>query len=343
MLGLTQQLGRQMPIKNLHVVVPIFNDWVSFLALLKDIDHVSSTLDCAVSVIAVDDGSTEETPASINDISSFPSLREIKVVKLATNVGHQRAIAIGISMAVSETDADAIVVMDSDGEDRPQDIPRLLAATQGRSEFAVVARRARRTNTLIFKVFYALYKAVFGILTGRSINFGNFCLISRGYAKRLIMTPELWNNLPAAVLRSRVPVVELPTDRGNRYAGTSKMNYVSLVVHGMGGISVYSDVIFVRMLAATAAFLVFSVVVIVSVISMKLFTNMNTPGWTTTVVFSILIILLQTIVTTLMTMLLLLNNRSQRLVIPRRDYREYVASGGEVDSPQAHAIKRATQ
>lgn len=332
-----------MPTKSLHIVVPIFNDWVSFVALLKDIDHVSSTLDWAVSVIAVDDGSTEEAPASIKDVSLFPSLREIRLVELATNVGHQRAIAIGVSMAVSETDAEAIVVMDSDGEDRPQDIPRLLAATQGKSEFAVVARRARRTNTLIFKAFYALYKAVFGILTGRSINFGNFCLISRGYAKRLVMTPELWNNLPAAVLRSRVPVVELPTDRGNRYAGTSKMNYVSLIVHGMGGISVYSDVIFVRMLAATAAFLVFSVVVIGSVVSMKLFSNLNTPGWTTTVVFSILIILLQTIVTTLMTMLLLLNNRSQRLVVPKHDYRDYVASSDEFESSQKNTVLRETQ
>jgi glycosyltransferase involved in cell wall biosynthesis len=293
--------------------------------------------------MAVDDGSTEDAPTSLNDISSFPSLREIKIVKLATNVGHQRAIAIGISMAVSETDADAIAVMDSDGEDRPEDIPRLLAATQGRADFAIVARRARRTNTLVFKAFYALYKVVFGILTGRSINFGNFCLISRGYAKRLIMTSELWNNLPAALLRSRVPVVELPTDRGSRYAGTSKMNYVSLIVHGMGGISVYSDVIFVRMLAATAAFLVFSVVVISGVVAMRLFTNMNTPGWTTTVVFSILIILLQTIVTTLMTMLLLLSNRSQRLVIPKRDYRDYVASNSESGAPPAYTVMRASQ
>jgi polyisoprenyl-phosphate glycosyltransferase len=328
-----------MSIKHLHIVVPIFNDWVSFLALVKDIDHVCSTLNCETSVIAVDDGSTEEAPASLGDISLFPSLREIKIVKLATNVGHQRAIAIGVSMAVSETDADAIVVMDSDGEDRPEDIPRLLAATQGRSDFAIVARRARRTNTLVFKAFYAIYKVVFGILTGQSINFGNFCLISRGYAKRLVMTSELWNNLPAALLRSRVPVVELATDRGSRYAGTSKMNYVSLVVHGMGGISVYSDVIFVRMLAATAAFLVFSVVVISSVVAMKLFSNMNTPGWTTTVVFSILIILLQTIVTTLMTMLLLLNNRSQKLVIPRRDYRDYVATSGEFDAAEVHEMR----
>jgi polyisoprenyl-phosphate glycosyltransferase len=332
-----------MSIKSLYAVIPIFNDWESFLALLKDIDHVCSTLDCETSVMAVDDGSTEDAPTSLNDISSFPSLREIKIVKLATNVGHQRAIAIGISMAVSETDADAIAVMDSDGEDRPEDIPRLLAATQGRADFAIVARRARRTNTLVFKAFYALYKVVFGILTGRSINFGNFCLISRGYAKRLIMTSELWNNLPAALLRSRVPVVELPTDRGSRYAGTSKMNYVSLIVHGMGGISVYSDVIFVRMLAATAAFLVFSVVVISGVVAMRLFTNMNTPGWTTTVVFSILIILLQTIVTTLMTMLLLLSNRSQRLVIPKRDYRDYVASNSESGAPPAYTVMRASQ
>jgi hypothetical protein len=104
------------------------------------------------------------------------------------------------------------------------------------------------------------------------------------------------------------------------------MNYVSLIVHGMSGISVYSDVIFVRMLAATGAFLVFSMLTIFAVVTVRLTTSWATPGWATTVVFGTLTILLQTIVSTLMTMLLLLNNRSQRNVVPMRDYPDYILS-----------------
>ena len=67
-----------------------------------------------------------------------------------------------------------------------------------------------------------------------------------------------------------MPITQIPIDRGCRYAGTSKMNYVSLIVHGLSGISVYSDVIFVRMLAATGGLFVLSVVAIASVISIRL-------------------------------------------------------------------------
>ena len=197
-----------MPIKKLQIVVPVFNDWPSLFALLNDLDRACTPLDCSVSVMAVDDGSTDTAPSKLTNLKSFAALRQVQIVKLATNIGHQRAIAIGLSKTMAETNADAVIVMDSDGEDRPQDIPRLLAAVSGQSEFAVVAQRQHRTNTLVFKFFYVFYKAVFTILIGRRINFGNFCLISRGYANRLIMTAELWNNLPAALLRSRVPITQ---------------------------------------------------------------------------------------------------------------------------------------
>ena len=330
-----------MPLRKLQIVVPVFNDWPSFVTLLGHLDRACAPLDWAVSVMAIDDGSTDAAPS--NNLKPFAALRRVQMVELAMNVGHQRAIAIGLSMAIAETDVDAVIVMDSDGEDRPEDIPRLLAAASGQSEFAVVAQRLQRMNSLIFKLFYALYKTVFAILTGHNINFGNFCLISRAYAKRLIMTAELWNNFPAALLRLRVPIVQLPTDRGHRYAGTSKMNYVSLIVHGMSGISVYSDVIFVRMLVATGGFLVFSVIAITAVVSIRLFSNLATPGWTTTVVFGILIILLQTMVSTLTTMLLLLNNRSQRNIIPARDYRDFVLSSSDLTSAALQPTVGATQ
>ncbi|QIP09039.1 glycosyltransferase [Bradyrhizobium symbiodeficiens] len=308
--------------KRLQIVTPVFNDWQSFLILLGDIDSAARDLDWQVSVLAIDDGSTEEQPEHTSKYHEH--IHEVRIVRLATNVGHQRAIAIGLSIAVEEIGADAVLIMDSDGEDRPQDIPRLIEAAAGKSDFAVVARRAKRTNTAIFKLFYVLYKAGFAIMTGRDINFGNFSLLSRNYARRLIMQADLWNNLAGALLKSRAPITSLLTDRGHRYAGQSKMNFASLIVHGMSSLSVYSDVIFVRMLAATGVLFVFSMIAIAAVIFMRLATDMATPGWATTVIFGVMIILMQAIISTLMTMLLLLNNRAQKNVIPLRDYRDYV-------------------
>ena len=141
------------------------------------------------------------------------------------------------------------------------------------------------------------------------------------------MVSDLWNNLAAAVLRSRLPVEKLPIDRGFRYAGKSKMNYVSLVVHGMSGISVYAETIFVRLLLLTAMLVTFSVVVIGAVISMRIFFPLYaTPGWATTVSFGLIIILMQVFVITLSSLLMLLNSRVQRLVLPVIDFHPYVES-----------------
>lgn len=230
--------------RQLYIVTPVFNDWPSFRILLRDLDEACSEIDWDVFVIAVDDGSTDQNDIGYIHTPNLRNLRGVKIITLATNVGHQRAIAVGLSLAVVETDADAIVVMDSDGEDRPQDIPNLLRAAEDKNGFAVVASRKRRSNTVVFKVLYVLYKVAFSVMTGRDINFGNFSLISRDTARRLIMQADLWNNLPGALLKSRARLTEVPINRGHRYAGTSKMNYTSLIVHGMSQISVYSDVIF---------------------------------------------------------------------------------------------------
>jgi hypothetical protein len=240
------------------------------------------------------------------------------------NVGHQRAIALGLAIAAQEAETGAVVIMDADGEDRPQDILRLVTAAQGCDDFVVVAERAQRTESRSFRISYGLYRLIFALLTGKKLGFGNFSLLSREYALRLAMLPDLWNTFPAALMRSRLPIKRLPTDRGHRYTGSSKMNYASLIVHGLSGLSVYSDTIFVRMLVAVVALFAASMLVIATVVMLRLFTDLASPGWATTIVLGTTIILLQAIVSTLTAALLLLNNRSQRLIIPALDFRRFV-------------------
>jgi polyisoprenyl-phosphate glycosyltransferase len=314
-------------INNLSVVVPVYNDWTSLRVLLDRLNEIAKGPGPGIFVTVVDDGSTEPIDDSVGDLSALTSLLGVEVVHLAVNVGHQRAIAIGLCVAVEDHDMDAVVVMDGDGEDPPESISTLLANVRGREDFCIVAQRRRRMEKLSFKISYLVYKGVFRLVTGKEISFGNFSLTSRGYLRRLVMISELWNNLPAAILRSRLPVDKVPIDRGSRYSGNSKMNFISLIVHGLSGISVYADTIFVRLLLLTIFLFTFTIVSIATLLFLRIFhPQYATPGWATTVSFGMIIILMQVFFTTMSSILMLLNSRVQRLVLPIQDYRYYVAS-----------------
>lgn len=311
--------------QRLRLVIPVYNDWTSFGVLLRELNEVAGELPVRMAVSAVDDGSTHEPEGELGDVSQLRNLEAVEIIHLYSNVGHQRAIAIGLATAAEDDDFDAVLVMDADGEDSPQAIGQLLAMAGDRKDFCVVAQRRRRSENLTFKLAYVLYKFSFRMLTGRQITFGNFSLFSRSYVRRLVRVSDLWNNLPAAVLRSRLPIQALPVDRARRYAGKSKMNLTSLVVHGFSGISVYAETIFVRLLFLTLVLVGMSGTLITVVMSLRLFfPRFATPGWATTVSFGMVILLVQVLSVTLSSILMLLNSRVQRLIVPLADYKCFV-------------------
>ena len=150
-------------------------------------------------------------------------------------------------------------------------------------------------------------------------------MLSRENAERLSMVSELWNNLPAAIMRSRLPISFVPIDRGKRYFGSSKMSFVQLSLHGISAYSVYTDAILIRLLIVTFILGAGGVCLSIIVLTLRIFfPNHATPGWATTVIFGSAIIVSQAMFTTLMTALLLLNSRSQRLLIPALDCGHYI-------------------
>lgn len=310
----------------LRLVIPVYNDWSSFYMLLRDIDEVAASLPSSIFVTAVNDGSTQDPGQELHSFADLSHLEGAEILHLAGNVGHQRAIAIGLCQTATDNDFDAVVIMDADGEDPPRAIEHLLLHVKNNSDFCVVAQRRKRTETLPFRLSYLLYKSIFRLVTGKTINFGNFSLMSRDCTRRLVMLPDLWNHLPSAILRSRIPVTSVPVDRGRRYAGSSKMSFTSLIVHGLSGISVYADTIFVRLLVLTVLLAGFGVLAVAALLMLRLFfPHYATPGWATTVTFGLAIILLQVFLTALSSILMLLNNRVQRLVLPIVDFKAYVA------------------
>ena len=307
------------------IVIPIFNDWVSVGALLTAIDNEPSLPDLTFHVILIDDGSVAADRPSF-DPGSYRRIRQVEILNLVCNLGHQRAIAVGLVAAAELPHIAGVVVMDGDGEDRPEDIKILLQKAADRPGHIVCARRRKRSESRLFRISYWAYKGLFHALTGKVIDFGNICVIPRPVLNNVIHNPATWNHLAASILRSRIPVVGADTIRGSRFAGESKMNFVSLILHGMSAISVYAELVMVRIVLATLGIAGLTAIGMAIVASVRFFTSYAVPGWASTVFGSLTIILLQSLVFATVAAFMLLNARSTKPVIPALDAMQFVES-----------------
>jgi hypothetical protein len=298
------------------IVTPVLNDWVSFSRLLTEIACLRGVDDIRFHVIAVNDGSNTgfEPQHFPNWITGV--VHTVEVLHLAVNLGHQRAIAVGLSTLARRNVIQTAIVMDCDGEDRPEDIVPLLAASMHHPGKTVLARRAQRSETVGFKIGYELYKAIFRLLTGRRINFGNFTVLPIAVIRRLVRMPDLWNNLPAAIMRSRLETIAMPLPRGKRFAGESRMNLAGLIVHGLSAMSVFSEIIFVRVLIAGLFAGGLLLVLLVGVVAVRFLTDLAIPGWATVAFGDLAILLAQLPVTLVATIFVVLSSRTHRPIIP---------------------------
>jgi polyisoprenyl-phosphate glycosyltransferase len=246
---------------------------------------------------------------------------------LRGNVGHQRAIAVGLaSLGPRGVAASAIAIMDGDGEDRPQDLVPLWTEwlrQQGRSA-VVFASRTKRLESAAFQVFYHLYRMVRWLLTGIAVRVGNFSIVSAAALPRLLIMPEIWNHYAAAVFRSRLPISTVPLPRGRRYRGTSHMNYSALVAHGVSAISVFSDVVGARLLMLFSAGAVAAALLLVSVVAVRSMTEYAIPGWATTAAGVLVLMAMQAIVSLMILALLVLGDRSSAKIVALRDAEMFV-------------------
>ena len=313
------------------ILLPVYNDWVALGKLLVRVDAVLKAAQIAVRILIVDDGSTQTRPVACLE-GPFEAFASVAVLRLRRNLGHQRAIAIGLSHLEAEFPAcQLVVVMDSDGEDDPQDVPRLIArAVQTERQAIIFAERTKRSESLVFQICYHLYRLVHRVLTGRSVRVGNFSVIPRPRLESLVATSELWNHYAAAAFTSKQPFETIPTARAVRLDGRSKMNFVGLVIHGLSAVSVYSEIIGVRLLIATLLMIGLDVLALVVTLLVRLTTTLAIPGWATTVFGVLLIILLQATLFLFVFSFMILAGRNSAGFLPRRDYIHFVGSTAEV-------------
>ncbi|RPJ22805.1 MAG: glycosyltransferase [Chloroflexi bacterium] len=311
--------------KTIVILTPVYNDWHSFMQLMNDLDQCAGDLqDARLEVIAIDDGSTESLSVANNETGKYKYIREISILHLVRNLGHQKAIALGLAYINAKVPCDMVIVMDADGEDQPKDVAKLLETSQKSPGRIIFARRTRRSEGFIFRTFYFLYKIIFNILTGSEISFGNFSLVPGNLLNRVAHLPEIWNHFAAGIMRANIPWSGIPTQRGKRYGGKSSMNFISLVIHGLSAISVYIEILTVRLMLFAIIIIVVGIISFLALLYVRYLTPLAIPGWATNVAIGIVVIMFQAILLLALLAFLSLNYRSSKLFIPAKDYQDYL-------------------
>jgi hypothetical protein len=308
--------------KNIICLTPIYNDWESFSVLIKEINELKNNFsNYNFFIIAVNDGSTKETEENLKE-NSIP----ITVLNLKINIGHQRAIAVGLQYIYNEiNDFDFVVVMDGDGEDRPEDIRQLIDKVEKeKSSKIIFAQRQKRQESVLFKTGYFFYKQLFYFLTGQKISFGNFSVIPKKLLSKIVYQNNIWNHYSGGIIQSKIPFDKVLLDRGKRYKGTSKMNFNSLIIHGLSSIAVYFDFLSLRILRFSLYGIGICFISVMYILFQKLFTETAIPGWASSLILIISGIILQLFSVTLIVLLLQLSSRKNIITPNAIIYKNFI-------------------
>ena len=230
------------------------------------------------------------------DVTQLAGFDDVLLVTTPFNVGHQRAIVCGLRFVLPQLrDSDIVVTMDADGEDRPEDLPRLIAPLlEDRSRLGTVcvARRTKRTEPLTFRMMYVMFRLMFRVLTGETVRNGNYAAYRGALAKRILLHPYFDLCYSSTLISLNLPVTPVPCPRGHRYAGKSRMNTLKLLMHGFRMLMPFTGRLAVRSLAAFSCIFGVGLLLAITVVCVKVFTSAAIPGWSTSTLLGVLILAL---------------------------------------------------
>tara|TARA_B100000401_G_scaffold89386_1_gene56983 strand:+ start:407 stop:1276 length:870 start_codon:yes stop_codon:yes gene_type:complete len=227
----------------IKVLIPVYNDWQSVFKLIEEINNLSITSNFQISIIIVNDDSNHDR---LDEEKEFKNIQSIKILNMKKNQGHSRCIATGLKYIFEKEDFDYVIPMDGDGEDRPIEIKEFLAQIQSPNEQSIVGERVKRSENLIFKVCYQLHKLLTVTFTGKSIKFGNFTCLSKTTVKKMVNEKATWNSFSGSLRKIEDKLTTIPSTRGIRYFGPSKMSFYNLIKHSLSIISVFRKTFLIR-------------------------------------------------------------------------------------------------
>tara|TARA_S200000501_G_scaffold368605_1_gene406698 strand:+ start:572 stop:1447 length:876 start_codon:yes stop_codon:yes gene_type:complete len=222
--------------KNFQILIPCYNDWPSVLKLLDRLDEEIKQLGENFSVLIVNDGSNENLGKKE---FKFKNIESIEVINMKTNQGHTRSNATGIKFLSKKNNFDYLIVMDGDGEDRPEEIKLFVEKVKKVNNTSVVAKRIKRSEGLIFTILYNFHKLITFIFTGHNMNFGHFTCLSKNDVNLISTKESLWLNFSGTVKKFVKHLEYIPCIRGKRYVQPSKMSFINLIIHSLSILAVF--------------------------------------------------------------------------------------------------------
>ena len=229
--------------KKFIILIPVYNDWKSVFKLLENIDEQIKNWNAEVSVLIVNDASTEERPKT--EIS-FKKIKSVRVVNMKQNRGHARCNAAGLKYLTEKENFDYVILMDGDGEDRPEELTPLFNKSKENPSKAVTLDRIKRSEGPFFKFLYECHKILTYIFTGKLIKFGNYSCLPKEEAARLAKEACIWSSFSGSVTKVISDRVSVPSIKGQRYFGPSQMNLFNLLIHSFSIIAVFRGAAIVR-------------------------------------------------------------------------------------------------
>ena len=227
----------------IKILIPIYNDWQSVFKLLDKINLNLVNLDHEISVIIINDASNHDR---IEEEKNFENLNSVKILNMKINQGHARCIATGLKYIFEKEDFDYVIPMDGDGEDRPEEINNFIDQISNSNDKTIVGERVKRSEDLIFKICYQLHKLITLTFTGKSIKFGNFTCLPKSTVEKMINEKATWNSFSGSLRKIENDFITIPSIRGIRYFGPSKMSFYNLIKHSLSIISVFRNTFLIR-------------------------------------------------------------------------------------------------
>ena len=239
----------------IKILIPVYNDWKSVSKLIDEINNLSIDQEFLISIIIVNDASSHDRQ---DEEKNLENIQSIKILNMKKNQGHARCIATGLKYIFEKEDFDYVIPMDGDGEDRPEEIKEFLNQIKNSNNKPIVGVRIKRSENLIFKICYQIHKLITLIFTGKSIKFGNFTCLPKITVEKMVNEKATWNSFSGSLSKIEKDFLSIPSARGIRYFGPSKMSFSNLLKHSLSIISVFRSAVLIR----SALFIVFYILFI---------------------------------------------------------------------------------
>ena len=225
------------------ILVPIYNDWQSVTKLVDEINSLNINQEFQISILIVNDASNHDR---IDENENLKNIQSLKILNMKINQGHARCIATGLKYIFEKEDFDYVIPMDGDGEDRPEEIKEFINRIPNSNNNPIVGERVKRSENISFKVCYELHKLITLTFTGKSIKFGNFTCLPKSTVEKLINDKSTWNSFSGSLTKIEKNLISIPSTRGTRYYGPSKMSFYNLIIHSLSIISVFRKTFLIR-------------------------------------------------------------------------------------------------